>query len=101
MRHVSLDKNVVDAWDIPVLRIETKYTDNEFNMARDVVDTSIALVEAASKFSKKYDPNLPRLQYSRTRHLPDGRQSEDQRAESMEPESRCEEPVPWSMEAAS
>ncbi len=27
--HVSIDKNVVDAWDIPVLRIETKYTDNE------------------------------------------------------------------------
>ena len=46
--HVSIDKNVVDAWDIPVLHIETQYTDNEFNMARDAVDTSIALAEAAA-----------------------------------------------------
>jgi choline dehydrogenase-like flavoprotein len=38
-----------------------KYTDNEFNMARDAVDTSIALAEAASfeVLSKKYHPNLP------------------------------------------
>ena len=40
--HVSIDKNVVDAWEIPALRIDTKYTDNEFNMARDAVDTSDA-----------------------------------------------------------
>ena len=38
--HVSIDKTVVDAWNIPVLRIDTKYTDNEFNMARDAVDTA-------------------------------------------------------------
>ena len=59
--HVSIDKNVVDAWDIPVLRIETKYTDNEFNMARDAVDTSIAMAEAAGFeiLSKNYDPNPP------------------------------------------
>jgi hypothetical protein len=37
--HVSIDKTAVDAWDIPALRMETKYTDNEFNMARDAVDT--------------------------------------------------------------
>jgi choline dehydrogenase-like flavoprotein len=59
--HVSIDQNVVDAWDIPALRIETKYTDNEFNMARDAVDTSIALAEAAGfeVLSKNYDPNPP------------------------------------------
>ena len=59
--HVSIDKDVVDAWDIPVLRIDTKYTDNEFNMARDAVDTSIALAEAAGfeVLSKNYDPNPP------------------------------------------
>jgi len=59
--HVSINKDVVDAWDIPVLHIETKYTDNEFNMARDAVDTSIELAEAAGfeVLAKNYDPNPP------------------------------------------
>jgi len=59
--HVSIDKDVVDAWGIPVLRIDTKYTDNEINMARDAVDTSIAMAEAAGfeVLSKNYDPNPP------------------------------------------
>ncbi len=59
--HVRIDKNVVDAWGIPVLRIETKYTDNEFNMSRDAVDTSVELAEAAGfeVLSKNYDPNPP------------------------------------------
>jgi choline dehydrogenase-like flavoprotein len=59
--HVGIDKNVVDAWNIPVLRIDTKYTENEFNMARDAVDTSIALAEASGfeVLSKNYDPNPP------------------------------------------
>ncbi len=58
---VSIDKTEVDAWDIPVLRIDTKYTDNEFNMARDAVDTSIAMAESAGfeVLSKNYDPNPP------------------------------------------
>ena len=58
---VSIDKNVVDAWGIPALHIDTKYTDNEFNMARDAVDTSVALAEAAGfeVLSKNYDPNPP------------------------------------------
>ena len=59
--HVRIDKNVVDAWDIPVLHVDTKYTDNEFNMARDAVDTSIEMVEACGfeVLSKNYDPNTP------------------------------------------
>jgi choline dehydrogenase-like flavoprotein len=59
--HVSIDKNVVDAWDIPALRIQTKYTDNEFNMARDAVDMAAALAEAAGfeVLVKNYDPNPP------------------------------------------
>ena len=59
--HVRIDKNVVDAWDIPVLHVDTEYTDNEFNMARDAVDTSIAMAEAAGfeVLSKNYDPNPP------------------------------------------
>jgi choline dehydrogenase-like flavoprotein len=58
---VSIDKTVVDAWDIPVLHIETKYTDNEINMARDAVDTSVAMAEGAGfeVLTKNYDPNPP------------------------------------------
>ena len=59
--HVSIDKTVVDAWDIPALRVETKYTDNEFNMARDAVDTAVAMAEDAGfeVLAKNYDPNPP------------------------------------------
>lgn len=59
--NVSIDKNKVDAWGIPVLHIDTRYTDNEFNMARDAVDTSVELAEAAGfeVLSKNYDPNPP------------------------------------------
>jgi len=58
---VSIDKEVVDAWNIPALRIDTKYTDNEFEMARDAVDTSIAIAEAAGfeVLAKNYLPNPP------------------------------------------
>jgi choline dehydrogenase-like flavoprotein len=58
---VSIDKTTVDAWNIPVLRIDTQYTDNEINMARDAVDTSIAMAEAAGfeVLAKNYDPNPP------------------------------------------
>ncbi len=45
--HVRINPNVVDAWDVPALHIETKYTDNELNMSRDAVQTSIALAESA------------------------------------------------------
>jgi choline dehydrogenase-like flavoprotein len=37
--HVRINKQKTDAWGIPVLHVETKYTDNEFNMAADAVDT--------------------------------------------------------------
>ncbi len=59
--HVSINKSVVDAWDIPVLHIDAKYTDNEFNMSRDAVDTGVAMAEAAGfeVLSKNYEPNPP------------------------------------------
>jgi choline dehydrogenase-like flavoprotein len=58
---VRIDKNVVDAWDIPVLHLDAKYTENELAMARDAVDTSVALVEEAGfeVLSKNYVPNPP------------------------------------------
>lgn len=37
--HVRINKQKTDAWGIPVLHVETKYTDNEYNMAADAVDT--------------------------------------------------------------
>jgi choline dehydrogenase-like flavoprotein len=59
--HVEIDKSVVDAWNIPVLSIQTKYTDNEFNMARDAVDTAMELAHDAGfeVLAKNYDPNPP------------------------------------------
>ncbi|MEO6828259.1 MAG: GMC family oxidoreductase [Acidobacteriaceae bacterium] len=59
--HVRIDKHVVDAWGIPVLHVDTRYTDNEFNMARDAIDTGVAMAEAAGfeVLSKNYEPNPP------------------------------------------
>ncbi|MBI1763921.1 MAG: GMC family oxidoreductase [Acidobacteria bacterium] len=37
--HVKLDPKVTDAWGIPVLNFNCRYSDNEHNMARDAVDT--------------------------------------------------------------
>jgi choline dehydrogenase-like flavoprotein len=37
--HVRIDPKVVDEWGIPVLSIHAHYTDNEFNMAKDAVET--------------------------------------------------------------
>jgi choline dehydrogenase-like flavoprotein len=58
---VTIDKHVVDAWDVPALHIDTRYTDNEFNMARDAVDTSLELAHLAGfeVLAKNYDPNPP------------------------------------------
>jgi choline dehydrogenase-like flavoprotein len=59
--HVAIDKQTVDAWGIPVLRISAKYYDNEFNMARDAVDTSAAIAEAAGfeVLTKNFETDPP------------------------------------------
>jgi choline dehydrogenase-like flavoprotein len=59
--HVRINKDRVDAWGIPVLHVETKYTDNEYNMAKDAVDTGAALAQAAGfeVLSKNATPNPP------------------------------------------
>ena len=44
---VSIDSSATDAWGIPALRIETRYTDNEFNMAKDAVEQGSELAHAA------------------------------------------------------
>ena len=44
---VVIDPQVTDAWGIPVLRIQTNYTDNEFNMAKDAVESASQLAHEA------------------------------------------------------
>ncbi len=45
--HVRLNPKVVDAFGIPVLNIQCRYSDNEFNMAKDAVDTISNLFQDA------------------------------------------------------
>jgi len=58
---VRIDPDQQDSWGIPVLRIETKYTDNEFGMAKDAVEVSTAVAEAAGfeVLSTNAVPNPP------------------------------------------
>jgi len=59
--HVRINKDKVDAWSIPVLHVETKYTDNEYNMAKDAVEVGSAVAVAAGfdVLSKNTVPNPP------------------------------------------
>ncbi|MFT4111185.1 GMC oxidoreductase [Silvibacterium sp.] len=59
--HVRIDEQKVDAWGIPVLRVETKYTDNEYRMAQDAVEVSSAVAKAAGfeVLAKNAIPNPP------------------------------------------
>ncbi|GAC1419908.1 MAG: GMC family oxidoreductase [Acidobacteriaceae bacterium] len=59
--HVRINKDKTDAWGIPVLHVETKYGDNEINMAKDAVDVGCAVAEAAGfeVLSRNSVPNPP------------------------------------------
>jgi choline dehydrogenase-like flavoprotein len=59
--HVRVDHQKVDAWGIPVLHIETKYTDNEFNMSKDAIETVTEIAHTAGfeLLSKNDVPNPP------------------------------------------
>ena len=93
--HVSIDKTVVDAWGIPALHIQTRYTDNEFNMARDAVDTAVALAESAGfeVLTKNYDPNPPGYSIHELGTCRMGDDPKNERAEQVEPEPRHQESV--------
>ena len=41
--YVEIDKNVVDAWGIPALKIHCRWSDNEIEMARDARENLLAL----------------------------------------------------------
>ena len=43
---VHINKSVTDAWGIPVLHVQTRYTANEFNMAKDAIATLEELCHA-------------------------------------------------------
>jgi choline dehydrogenase-like flavoprotein len=45
--HARINKTVFDAWGIPALRIQARYTDNEFNMAREAMNTLTQLCRDA------------------------------------------------------
>jgi choline dehydrogenase-like flavoprotein len=44
--YVEIDNNLVDAWDIPVLKMHCRFSDNEFEMAKDAVENLKALFHA-------------------------------------------------------
>jgi choline dehydrogenase-like flavoprotein len=44
---VCINKDVKDAWGIPVLHIRARYTDNEFEMARDAMEVAAELCRGA------------------------------------------------------
>jgi choline dehydrogenase-like flavoprotein len=44
--HVSIDKHAVDAWGIPALHFQCRYSENEFNMAKEAIATQEELCHA-------------------------------------------------------
>ena len=56
----KIDPAVKDAWGIPALRIQARYTDNEFNMARDAMNTLDELCHASGfEVLEKHDQMVP------------------------------------------
>ncbi|MBI1746860.1 MAG: GMC family oxidoreductase [Acidobacteria bacterium] len=45
--HVSIDKNRLDPWGIPVLKMHVAYGENERAMSRDIADTAEEIMRAA------------------------------------------------------
>ena len=57
---VSIDPAIVDAWGVPALHIQARYTDNEFNMARDAMNTLAELCsDAGFEVLEKHDQMVP------------------------------------------
>jgi len=57
---VSIDPSIVDAWGVPALHIQAKYSDNEFNMARDAMNTLEELChDAGFEVLEKHDQMVP------------------------------------------
>jgi choline dehydrogenase-like flavoprotein len=59
--YVSIDKNTVDAWGIPALHVQCRYTDNEFKMTKHAMNTFEELCHDAgfdtlAKHDQPYPP---------------------------------------------
>lgn len=59
--HARINREKTDAWGIPVLHLETKYTDNEYNMAKDAVEVGSQMAHDAGfeVLSANAVPNPP------------------------------------------
>jgi len=55
---VSLDAEVRDAWGIPALRFDYRFSDNEIKMAKDMADTAEEMLRAAGAENIKIDPTM-------------------------------------------
>ena len=57
---VRLDRTVSDAWGIPALHIQARYSANEFNMAKDAMTTLAELCQASGfEVLSKHDRMFP------------------------------------------
>jgi choline dehydrogenase-like flavoprotein len=61
--HVTLDKDKVDAWGIPVLHISMAFSDNEKKMVEDMADRAAEMLEAAGAENVRRNarPSIPGL----------------------------------------
>ena len=55
---VSIHSSKVDAWGIPILHIDAKWSDNEFTMAKDALETILEIADAAG-FRVNYRNDKP------------------------------------------
>jgi choline dehydrogenase-like flavoprotein len=61
--YIEIDRNLVDAWGIPALRVHCAYSDNELKMQQDMVVTATEMLEAvgATDISTYRENNPPGL----------------------------------------
>jgi choline dehydrogenase-like flavoprotein len=61
--YIEIDRNLVDAWGIPALRIHCTYSENELNMQKDMVVTATEMLEAmgATDIRQYREDNPPGL----------------------------------------
>lgn len=62
----EIDKNVVDAWGIPALRISCSYRDNERKLVEDMAATAAEMLEASG--AKNVRPRVGRATFGRAIH---------------------------------
>ena len=56
--YIEIDKNVVDAWGIPALKIHCRWSDNEVQMARDARENLLTLFKALGAESVRVSRDL-------------------------------------------